>query len=415
MTSRNESDKPESTPAASSKPATKKPATKKPSVKKPAGTKKPSQPKAKPTTNANTKAKPATKPAKPKASKPKVAQPQTEATAATPSKSTGPRLSIFDAAAEVRQSAKRAIDTAREAAEQAKFVASEAAREMASMASETARSAAEIANDRARTALQRASKGAQMVAQLAEDGAKVTAQLASETAKAAGQMARDVAMQMAQAYLRKTTIKLPLPEALINKQLKGLAERHPSVDFLAVYCGDDRLTVAIDGHHNRLIYTVELLFDVLECRVSRNAQYLRVRQVGENLDAQFRQSNLVTNWLTRQAGRGAFFVANRMPTKSPVKQILADIPGFEMEASRLWRINLQETDIAELFADRRWMADKLTNLNEFASLPGLSTLRDSRELLMQLVNQFEIRDMRVRPGRLELRVGIASLEAPPNG
>lgn len=320
------------------------------------------------------------------------------------------RLTLLEAANEMRQIALRAIDTAREAADQAKFVASEAAMEVASMATETARSAAEIANERARTALQKASKGAQMVAQLAEDGAKITAQLASETAKAAGQMARDVALQMAQSYLRKTTIKLPLPETLINKQLRNLAQRHASVDFLAVYCGDDRLTVAIDGHHERLIYTIELLFDVLECKVSRNAQYLRVRQVGESLDTQVRQGGLITNWLTKQAGRGVFFVANRMPTKSPVKQILNDIPGFTEEASRLWRINLQETDIGDLFVDRQWMADKLTNLNEFASLPGLSTIIDSRELLMQLVNQFEIRDMRVRPGRLELRVGIAAAE-----
>lgn len=276
------------------------------------------------------------------------------------------------------------------------------------MASETAKSAAEMANESARNALQRASRSAQVVAQLAEDGAKMTAKLANDSAKAAGQMAREVALQMAQAYLRKSTITLPLPEALINKQMRNLADRHASVDYLAIYCGDDRVTVAIDGHHNRLVYTIELKFDVLECKVSRNAQYIRVRQVDETLDAQFRQTNFVANWMTKQVGRGAFFVANRLPTKSPVNQLMQDIPGVEREGPRLWRINLQESDLGGLLQNRSWMVDKLSNLTEFASLPGLSTLIGSQELLMQLVNQFEIRDVRVRPGRLELLVGIAS-------
>ena len=316
--------------------------------------------------------------------------------------------SLFDAADDVRMSAKRVMSTARGAAEQARFVAKEAAKEVASMASETAKSAAEMANESARNALQRASRSAQVVAQLAEDGAKMTAQLANDTAKAAGQMAREVALQMAQAYLRKSTITLPLPESLINKQMRKLADRHASVDYLAIYCGDDRVTVAIDGHHNRLVYTIELKFDVLDCKVSRNAQYIRVRQVDETLDAQFRQTNFVANWMTKQVGRGAFFVANRLPTKSPVNQLMQDIPGVEREGPRLWRINLQESDLGDLLQNRSWMVDKLSNLTEFASLPGLSTLIDSQDLLMQLVNQFEIRDVRVRPGRLELLVGIAS-------
>ena len=316
--------------------------------------------------------------------------------------------SLFDAADDVRMSARRVMDTARGAAEQARYVATEAAKEVASMASETAKSAAEMANESARNALQRASRSAQVVAQLAEDGAKMTAKLANDSAKAAGQMAREVALQMAQAYLRKSTITLPLPEALINKQMRNLSDRHASVDYLAIYCGDDRVTVAIDGHHNRLVYTIELKFDVLECKVSRNAQYIRVRQVDETLDAQFRQTNFVANWMTKQVGRGAFFVANRLPTKSPVNQIMQDIPGVEREGPRVWRINLQESDLGGLLQNRSWMVEKLSNLTEFASLPGLSTLLDSQELLMQLVNQFEIRDVRVRPGRLELLVGIAS-------
>ena len=351
-------------------------------------------------------------PAKKPAAKPREAEtiveiePETESAPAEPLARKS--RSLFDAADDVRMSARRVMGTARDAAEQARYVATEAAKEVASMASETAKSAAEMANESARNALQRASRSAQIVAQLAEDGAKMTAKLANDSAKAAGQMAREVAMQMAQAYLRKSTITLPLPEALINKQMRNLSDRHASVDYLAIYCGDDRVTVAIDGHHNRLVYTIELKFDVLECKVSRNTQYIRVRQVDETLDAQFRQTNFVANWMTKQVGRGVFFVANRLPTKSPVNQIMQDIPGVEREGPRLWRINLQESDLGDLLQNRSWMVEKLSNLTEFAALPGLSTLLDSQELLMQLVNQFEIRDVRVRPGRLELLVGIAS-------
>lgn len=301
-----------------------------------------------------------------------------------------------------RDIGERAGRTMREVAD----VASEAAREVAGMASETAKGVAEMAGDTARNAIQIASEGAQVMAQLAEDGAKVAAQLAGDTAKAAGQIAREVALQMAQAYLRKSTLTLPLPESLLNKQVRKMVQDHPSVDHLTVYCGDDRLTVAVDGHHNRLVYTLELEFDVLECRISRHERYLRVRQVDESLDAQFRQSNIVASWLTRQVGRGAFYVANRLPTRSPVNMALQDIPGVSREGPRLWRIDLNRTELADLFSNRTWMVDKLLSLTDLSVLPGLTTLRDSRELLMQLVNQFEIRDLRVRPGRIEVLVGI---------
>jgi hypothetical protein len=261
-------------------------------------------------------------------------------------------------------------------------------------------------SETARSAIQIASEGAQVVAQLAEDGAKVAAQIAGDTAKAASQIAKEVALQMAQAYLRKSTLTLALPESLLNKQVRLMAQRNPSVDHVAVYCGDDRLTVAIDGHQNRLVYTVELEFDVLECRISRDEQYLRVRQVDESLDAQFRQTNLVTNWATRQIARGSFFMANRLPTRSPVNQMLEDLSGFRREGPRLWRIDLQKSDLIELLNNRAWMVDKLLSLSDLSVLPGLTTLKDSRDLLMQLVNQFEIRDLRVRPGRLEVLVGI---------
>ena len=313
----------------------------------------------------------------------------------------------------VEQRLGRAVERARDVAGKASLaarevvdVASETAREVAGMASETAKGVAEIASETARSALQIASEGAQVVAQLAEDGAKVAAQIAGDTAKAAGQIAKDVALQMAQAYLRKSTLTLVLSESALNKQIRQKLKDNPDVDHVTVFCGDDRLTVSIDGHHNRLIYTVELDFDVLECKISRDEQYLRVRQVAEDLDAQFRQTNIVANWATRQIGRGAFYVANRLPTRAPVKQMLQDLPGVRQEGPRLWRIDLQQIALVDFLNNRSWMVDKLLNLSDLSVLPGLTTLKDSRELLMQLVNQFEIRDLRVRPGRLEVLVGI---------
>ena len=56
--------------------------------------------------------------------------------------------------------------------------------------------------------------------------------------------------------------------------------------------------------------------------------------------------------------------------------------------------------------NRSWMVEKLVGLTDLSVLPGLTTLKDSKELLTQLVQQFEIRDLRVRPGRLEVLVGI---------
>lgn len=50
--------------------------------------------------------------------------------------------------------------------------------------------------------------------------------------------------------------------------------------------------------------------------------------------------------------------------------------------------------------------DKLLNLTDATIVPGLSLLIDSEDMLMKLVNQFEIRSMRVLPNRLELLVGI---------
>lgn len=310
--------------------------------------------------------------------------------------------SVMQAVRNAREAAGNAVQAAREVVD----VASVTAREVAGMASETAKGVAEMASETARSAIQIASEGAQVMAQLAEDGAKVAAQFAGDTAKAAGQIARDVAMQMAQASLRKSTLTLALSEAQLNKHVRQMAKSDPRVDHVTVHCGDDRLTVAVDGHHKRLIYTLELEFDVLECKISRDEKFIRVRQVDETLDAQFRQTNIVTNWATQQVARGAFYVANRLPTRSPVIQMMEELPGVRREGPRLWRIDLRKSALIDLLNNRAWMVEKLLNLTDLTVLPGLTTLKDSQDLLQQLVNQFEIRDLRVRPGRLEVLVGI---------
>lgn len=51
---------------------------------------------------------------------------------------------------------------------------------------------------------------------------------------------------------------------------------------------------------------------------------------------------------------------------------------------------------------------KLLSLTDFSILPGLNILRESRELVQQLVDQFEIKGLRVQSGRLEVQVGIAN-------
>ncbi|ENX09112.1 hypothetical protein J522_3990 [Acinetobacter baumannii 146457] len=54
------------------------------------------------------------------------------------------------------------------------------------------------------------------------------------------------------------------------------------------------------------------------------------------------------------------------------------------------------------------MVDKLLSLTDFSILPGLNILQESRELVQQLVDQFEIRGLRVQSGRLEVQVGIGT-------
>ncbi len=52
-------------------------------------------------------------------------------------------------------------------------------------------------------------------------------------------------------------------------------------------------------------------------------------------------------------------------------------------------------------------ARQAVELTDFSLLPGLNVLHESRELLQQLVNQFEVSGLRVQPGRLDVSVGIS--------
>lgn len=289
--------------------------------------------------------------------------------------------------------------------------ASEVAKDIADMAQETAKSvvevAVEVASDTARSTLQLTAESAQAVANFAGGGAKMTVQLATGTAKAATLLAQEAALQLAQTYFSKSTLTIALPESQINKQLRQMTEGQPYLDYITVSCGDDRLTVALDGHHKRLVYTLSLDFDVLECKVSHDEQFLLLRQVDTGLDLQLRQARTLSNFALRRAAYGVAFVAKRMPNYiAPATLLLHQIPGVSEEGPNLWRVALHKNLMMELLHNRSWIVDKLLTLTDLSVIPGLSLLIDSEDMLLKLVNQFEIRSMRVLPGRFELLIGI---------
>lgn len=292
------------------------------------------------------------------------------------------------------------------AAKTAVDVAGGTARAMVEAAGEATAVVVEVAGDSARTALELTSTGASMAARLAEGSARVSAQIASETARLAAQIAQEAALQMAQTYLGKSTMTFALPESLINKHLREMAKEYDFIDYVTVDCDKDRLVVALDGHHERLVYTVTLQFDVLECKVSHEEKFLLLRLVDEGLDVQMREANPLANFALRQVAKRGFKIANKIPVYAPMVQMLDRLPGLSQEGPRLWRVALHESHLIDLLNNRSWMVDKLMSLSDLSVLPGLSILKDSREMLIRLVNQFEIRSMRVMPGRLEVLIGI---------
>lgn len=217
---------------------------------------------------------------------------------------------------------------------------------------------------------------------------------------------RDVALMMARTFLGRSTLTLPLPEALLNKQIKQRIDQNPDIDQLTIECGEERLKVTVKGHYKRAIYTLRLDFNVLECDV-RTQKLLRLRQVDESLDFQLKDANIITNWVAKKVTRKAFDVVNSLPIPSLINHIIRDIPGIQQEDHRVWNIDLDKAGFMDFLNNRSWMLDKLLSLTDFNVLPGLNILRESRELLQQLVNQFEIRGLRVQQGRLEIQVGIS--------
>ncbi len=290
-------------------------------------------------------------------------------------------------------------------------IATEVAKDLADIAQETAKSvvdaAVDVASDTARSTFQFTTDAAQTVAQFAGGGAKMTVQLASDTAKAASQMAQEAALQMAQNYFSRTTLTISLSENRINKQLRQMTEGHPYLDYITVSCGADRLSVALDGHYQRLVYTLRLDFDVLECKVSHDEQFLLLRQVDTGLDAQLREAAMLSNFALRRAAQGVAFVAKRLPSAvTPASLLLNSVAGVSEEGPNLWRVALHKNVMMQLLQNRSWMVEKLLSLADLSAIPGLSLLIDSDDMLLRLANQFEIRSMRVQPNRLELLIGI---------
>ncbi|ENW20239.1 hypothetical protein L313_2122 [Acinetobacter haemolyticus CIP 64.3 = MTCC 9819] len=224
--------------------------------------------------------------------------------------------------------------------------------------------------------------------------------MVTETSEAA----RQVALSMARASLGRSSLTLYLPEMLLNNQIRKRIDRS-EIDDIKVECGNDRFHIELDGHYHRFLYRLSLEFNVLECRIGQE-KYLRLRQVDEHLDLQVRHGGTLTNWATRRVGNISFDLINSLPIPFLINHLIRDVPGIQKEGHRIWYIDLEEAGFIDFINNRSWMVDKLLNLSDFSILPGLNILQESRELVQQLVDQFEIRGLRVQSGRLEVQVGI---------
>jgi hypothetical protein len=280
------------------------------------------------------------------------------------------------------------------------------ARDVADMATDVTRDVVGVAGIAADAAFNAAVVVTTGAARGAIDAANFTTDAVRGVVSSTTETTRDVALLMARTFLGNTTLTLPLPEALLNKQIKQRIEQNQDLDQLAIECGEDRLQITVKGHYKRAIYTLHLDFNVLECDISTK-KLLRLRQVDESLDFQIRDANIVTNWIAKKVTSKAFDVVNSLPIPSLINHIIRDIPGIQQEDHRVWNIDLEQAGFIDFLDNRSWMLDKLLNLTDFSVLPGLNILRESRELMQQLVNQFEIRGLRVQQGRLEVQVGIS--------
>lgn len=218
--------------------------------------------------------------------------------------------------------------------------------------------------------------------------------------------AREVALAMARTFLGKTTLTLYLPEIVLNNQIRKRIDKNTDIDQITVECGHDRFKIVIEGHYRRALYTLKLDFNVLECKIGQE-KFLRLRQVEESLDLRLRNANMLTNWAARKISSKAFDLVNSLPIPSLINHIIRDVPGIKQEDHRLWYIDLEKAGFIDFLDNRSWMLEKMLSLSDFSILPGLNILRESKELMQQLVDQFEIRGLNVQPGRLEVQVGIS--------
>lgn len=219
------------------------------------------------------------------------------------------------------------------------------------------------------------------------------------------EVARDVSLHMARTFLGKTPLTLYLPEMLLNNQIRKRIDP-TEIDNIKVECGNDRFTIQVDGHYLRFLYRLTLNFNVLECRIGQE-KFLRLKQTDESLDLQIRHAGTLTNWATRRVGKVGFNILNILPIATLINHIIRDIPGIQQEKHRHWYIDLEKAGFIDFINNRSWMVDKLINLTDFSILPGLNILRESQELMRQLVDQFEICGLRVQSGRLEVQVRIS--------
>ena len=276
------------------------------------------------------------------------------------------------------------------------------AQDAVEFASDTTRNIAEVA-DAALGALDQVTTHTRRgVAGMTHLAAGTVRDMVSETSETA----RQVALIMARTFLGKSTLTLYLPEMLLNNQIRKRIDRS-EIDDIKVKCGNDSFQVEIDGHYHRFIYRLSLDFKVLECRIGQE-KFLRLRQLDENLDVQIRHGGTVANWAVRRIGRAGFEMINMLPLPSLINHLIRDIPGIQRDGHRMWFIDLEQAGFIDFINNRSWMVEKLLSLTDFSILPGLNILRESRELVQQLVDQFEIRDLRVQSGRLEVQVGIAN-------
>lgn len=241
---------------------------------------------------------------------------------------------------------------------------------------------------------------------LAKQALGTTAMGVQAVVDKASQSASETALALAQRYLRHSTLTLPLPEALLNQQVRARLKDNPHIDYIQIDCLPDRFDIKLDGHFQRMVYTLSLSVTAKESQLTSDAPFMRFLQLDQALDVQWRQAPVLVNWATRHIGQGAFQLASKLPLPSLTQQIVSHIPGLHREGIRQWRLNLAEAGMIDFLNNRPWLMEKLVSLGDRNVLPGLNLLQESQDWLQKLVNQIEVKDLSVQSGRLDIKVGL---------